>query len=550
MEVFEIVVALLLGGAALAALARRIGAPYPALVALAGAALALVPGAPTLVLDPELALALFVAPVLVDAAFDASPRDLRANWRAVTSLALGAVVLTIVVVALVAKLIVPEMPWGAAVALGAIVAPPDAAAATTVLKALRPPHRLLVILEGESLFNDASALLVYRLAVGATVTGFLSGWSVLPTLLVVTLGSVLLGLVLSRLSLAVNAHIEDVSTTIIVQFCSAFGVWVLAERLHLSGIITLVVFAMAASRRAPEIVPARIRIPAWAVWEVAVFVLNVLAFILVGFQLKSIAARVNEATGARYVWVAAAVCAAAMLARIVWVSGAAAFSRWRCRPRPDGTPGPHDAVALDARAAAVVGWCGMRGTVTLAAALALPTGGEGAAPFPYRDLIVVAAFGVVLGTLVLQGLTLRPLLLRLKLKDDGTVDREVRLARVETLRAAVGAATACPGAETAELVRHRYDLQLRRAEGDVAGNGAAKEGAAGMPWEIACLDGSGSDEAVVHAATEAQRQRLVALRKDGTIGDAAFQRIEEELDWAELDWAQLLRTGRREDGEA
>src|SRR4051794_41814292 len=142
MEVFEIVVALLLVGAALAAVARRCGAPYPALVALTGAVLALVPGAPTLVLDPELVLALFVAPVLVDAAFDASPRDLRANWRAVSSLALGAVALTIAVVAMVAKLLVHDMPWGAAIALGAIVAPPDAAAATTVLKQLRPPHRL------------------------------------------------------------------------------------------------------------------------------------------------------------------------------------------------------------------------------------------------------------------------------------------------------------------------------------------------------------------------------------------------------------------------
>src|SRR6187455_167803 len=169
MDVFEVVIALLVGGAALAAVARRIGAPYPALVALAGAGLALVPGAPTLVLDPALALALFVAPVLVDAAFDSSPRDLRANWRAITGLALGAVALTIVVVTLVAKALVPGMSWGVAVALGAIVAPPDAAAATAVLKQLRPPHRLMVVLEGESLFNDASALLVYRLAVGASI---------------------------------------------------------------------------------------------------------------------------------------------------------------------------------------------------------------------------------------------------------------------------------------------------------------------------------------------------------------------------------------------
>src|SRR5215207_9854206 len=324
MDVFEVVVALLLGGAALAAVARRFGAPYPALVALAGAALALIPGVPTLVLDPELALALFVAP-------------------------------TITIVALVAKLLVPDMPWGAAVALGAIVAPPDAAAATTVLKQLRPPNRLLVILEGESLFNDASALLVYRLAVGATVTGFLSGWSVLPTLLVVTLGSVVLGLVLARITLLVNARIRDVATAVVFQFCGTFLVWILAEQLHLSGIITMVVYAMMAARLAGEAISARIRIPSYAVWEVAVFVLNVLAFILVGFQLKSLTARVDRAEWGLYAAVAGAVCAAAILARIGWVVAAAAVSRWRGRG--------HDAVALSARGAAVVGWCGMRGTV-------------------------------------------------------------------------------------------------------------------------------------------------------------------------------------------
>jgi monovalent cation/hydrogen antiporter len=548
MDVFEVVIALLVGGAALAAVARRIGAPYPALVALAGAALALIPGVPTIVLDPELALALFVAPVLLDAAFDSSPRDLRANWRAVASLALGAVALTIVVVALVARALVPEMPWPAAIALGAIVAPPDAAAATTVLKQLRPPHRLLVILEGESLFNDASALLVYRLAVGATVTGFISGWSVLPTLLVVTVGSVVLGLVLARITLTMNSHISDVATAVVFQFCGTFLVWILAEQLHLSGIITMVVYAMQASRLASERIPARIRIPSYAVWEVAVFVLNVLAFILVGFQLKSIVARATGATGARYAAVAAAVCVAVIVARIVWVTGAAAFSRWRCRPRPDGTAGPHDAVALSGRGAAVVGWCGMRGTVTLAAALALPT------DFPFRDLILTTAFGVTLGTLVLQGLTLRPLLLRLGLEDDGAVDREIRLARVETLRAAMGAAEVRPGDETAELVGHRYALQLRRAEEELAGdtpsgNGASPDGVSPSAAADAAAEGRDGDAAVIRAATDAQRRRLVALRADGTIGDAAFQRVEEELDWAELDWEQLVRAGHPANSE-
>jgi CPA1 family monovalent cation:H+ antiporter len=197
----------------------------------------------------------------------------------------------------------------------------------------------------------------------------------------------------------------------------------------------------------------------------------------------------------------------------------------------------------------------MRGTVTLAAALALPTGVEGGAPFPYRDLILFTAFGVALGTLVLQGLTLRPLLLGLQLENDGTVDREVRAARVEMLRAAVEAAKACPGAETAALVRYRYELQLRRAEEESTGegadvNGAASEGRAATSPAAVDANGRDADAAVVRAATEAQRLRLVALRADGIIGDAAFQRVEEELDWAELDWAQILRIGQRADGEA
>src|SRR6476660_9940084 len=198
MALFQIVIALLLVGAVLAAVARRVNAPYPALLALAGAALALLPNAPNVTLDPELALTLLVAPVLLDAAFDSSPRDLKQNWRAVTSLALIAVGLTVAGVAVVARWIIPGLPWAAAVALGAIVAPPDAAAATAVLRQLRPPYRVLVILEGESLFNDASALLIYRLAIGAVLVGSFSGWSVLPTLLIVTAGSIVLGLVLSR----------------------------------------------------------------------------------------------------------------------------------------------------------------------------------------------------------------------------------------------------------------------------------------------------------------------------------------------------------------
>src|SRR2546428_944843 len=285
---FELVIALLLAGAVLSAWARHISVPYPALLALSGAGLALLPRMPSGPLDPELALALFVAPVLLDAAFDSSPRDLKRHWRAVVGLAVAAVAATIGAVAAMARLCVPGLPWPAAIALGAIVAPPDAAAATAVLKQMRPPHRLLVILEGESLFNDASALLVYRLAVGAAVAGSFSPWSALPLLAIVSVGSVLLAAVLSRLTLFVVGRVRDVATSVIIQFLTTFGVWILADRLRLSSIITIVSYAIFTARSAPARMPARLRIPSYAVWEVVVFVLTVLAFILVGLQLGPI----------------------------------------------------------------------------------------------------------------------------------------------------------------------------------------------------------------------------------------------------------------------
>jgi len=534
MLVFEIIVGLLLAGAGLTALSRRLGTPYPAMVALAGAGLALVPGTPTLVLDPELALTLFVAPVLLDAAFDASLRDLRANWRTVAGLVIGAVAFTIAVVAVVAHLLVPDMPWAVAIALGAIVAPPDAAAATAVLKQLRPPYRLLVVLEGESLFNDASALLVYRLAVGTALAGTLSPASAVPVLLVVTVGSVALGFLLSRVVVQVIARIHDVAIAVVVQFCGTFAVWLLAERLHLSGILTVVVFAMATARRSAETTPARVRIPSYAVWDFAVFVLNVLAFILVGFQLKDILGRLDSRTLLAYAGVAATVCAATMVARIAWVSGAAALSRGWHRWRSRHTPGRDGSSVLSKESAAVIGWCGMRGIVTLAAALALPTGRGGSPAFPFRDLVLFTAFSVVLGTLVVQGMTLRPLLDALQFEVDDSVEREVRLARVASLRAAFQATCERPDEEMSGLLRRRYEVLLRRAEADLASGGSALHGASEDDSHAFDVDA-----AIVRGVTSAARRRLIALRADGTIGDAAFQRIEQELDLEELDLQQL-----------
>jgi Na+/H+ antiporter len=507
MILFEIIVALLLIGAVLALWADRIGVPYPALLALAGAGVALIPGAPQVVLDPELALALFVAPVLLDAAFDASPRDLRDNIVPVTLLAVVVVVLTIAGVAYVAKLVVPDMSWFAAIALGAIVAPPDASAATAVLRRLRPPHRVVVILEGESLFNDATALIIYRVAVGAVVTGSFAGWSVVPMLLLSCGGGVVAGYLLAHVFLWSVRRIKDIQVSIVLQFMGTFAVWVIAERLGLSAIITVVAYAMSLSRHAPGRTGARSRISSYAVWEVAVFVLNVLAFVLIGLQLRGIISRIEPGQWHTYLLCAGAVCAAVILIRFIWMPYNW-MVRWKIRRFGAHYPRPMQKPTIGT--GLLISWCGMRGIVTLAAALALPDGGPGES-FPHRDLIVLCAFCVVLATLVIQGATLGPLLKVLGLRDDGSVQRELEIARVETARAALKELEGKEPHASAEILRREYLARTRPAN---AG-----------PESLAELQ---------QHAVLVQRRTLVELRSQAVIGDDAFHAAEEEIDLLEL----------------
>jgi CPA1 family monovalent cation:H+ antiporter len=514
MIVLESLVVLLLAAVILAAGARRVGAPYPAFLAMGGAVLAFVPGAPAFVLQPDLALALFVAPVLLDAAYDASPRDLKDNWVPVASLAVGVVLLTTAAVAWVAHALVPAMPWPAAIALGAVVAPPDAAAATAVLRQVRPPHRILTILEGESLLNDATALLIYRLAVGAVIAGSFSLRDVAPTFLLGVAGSIVVGPTLAWLYLKLFKSVEDVPSSIILQFIGTFGVWMLAERIGLSGVLTMVCYAVAIARRAPELTPARIRVPSYAVWETAVFVLNVLAFVLIGLQIRPILESLDPSARERYLYVAGAVVLTAIVVRIVWVMTHNAIARLRIRrwgyhpPRPMPPP--------TVRSGLIIAWSGMRGIVTLAAALALPATVDGR-PFPFRDLIVLTAFCVVLGTLVLQGLTLRPLLRALDLHDDDPVGREVAVARERALRAVLEDLEGDTSPE-AEAVRRECAPLLGRAA-DLLGLGEP---------------GTSAEDQLRRRAVAAARQALSDMRARDEIGDDAFHRLEEELDWVEM----------------
>jgi CPA1 family monovalent cation:H+ antiporter len=511
MGLFELVIALLFAGALFALWSDRLGVPYPALLALVGALIALVPGAPTVTLDPELALVLFVAPTLLDAAYDASPRDLKRNLWSLVGLAVVLVLLTVVTVGWVARLVMPDLGWAAAFALGAIVAPPDASAATAVLRKLRPPHRLLVILQGESLFNDATALLIYRVAVGAAMTGALSGWKLVPLLLVTCGGGVVLGWVLARLAVVALTRVKNIPVSVLLQFVSTFAVWIIADRLKLSAIITMVVYAMTIAQRVGGRMNARHRIASYAVWDVAVLVLNVLAFVLIGLQLRGILSRVQGPAWRTYALCAVAVCLTVIVVRIAWVMTYGALLAWRRRRRPPmpGKPPPTVGSGI------LASWCGMRGIVTLADALALPQGSPG---FPHRDLIVFSAFCVVLTTLVLQGLTLRPLLHWLCLGEVRTVEREVGIARAETSRAALRALELLGGPSSGvDVLRAEYRARLH-----------APESPAGEPRS------DGSMAALQRKAVEAQRDALTELRARQVIGDDAFHVVEEEIDLMEL----------------
>ncbi|MBT2326176.1 cation:proton antiporter [Variovorax paradoxus] len=513
MATFEWIIVLLLGAALLAALAHRLGAPYPTFLALGGSVLAFVPASPNWTLDPHLALTLFVAPVLVDAAYDTSLRDLRANWRPVAGLVVAAVGTTVLAVALVARWLVPEMPWPVAIALGAIVAPPDAAAATAVMRQVKLPHKLLKILEGESLLNDASALLVYRLAIMTVIAGHLGFASFAPVFLLTVFGSLAAGVGCAYALRPLTAGLREVPIALIVQFAFTFGVWIAAEAIGLSGILTLVAYAMTVARRDGPQMPAHMRVPIFAVWETAVFVLNAFAFVLIGMQLRPIWQRL-EAGGERSdaVITAAAVLAVTIAARFAWVMSYHALKRRRAR-RAGGGAGPQPTVG----AGIVLSWAGMRGIVTLAAAFAIPETLPNGAPFPYRDLILLCAFAVVLGTLVLQGLTMKPLIRYMGLTDDDPVGREIRLGRAHAYRALLDAIKD-DDTLSGKLLRKEYAavIELNTSEA----RDAPVDEVPGGPLR--------------RRAIAVARQRAFEMRRDDVIGDDAYRVLVRELDWAEL----------------
>ncbi|SCB60506.1 sodium/proton antiporter, CPA1 family [Rhizobium aethiopicum] len=509
MAFFESMLTLLLVAIIFLQFSRKFRIPYPTMLAIAGIIVAAFPWAPEVAIDPRLALALFIAPVLFDAAYDLPPRTLRRNWLPLFSLAAIAVILTAAAVTAVG-VAMAGLPLAVAVALGAIVAPPDAVAATVMLDRFDLPRQTYVILKGESLLNDAVALLIFSAAVAAAADPtFFTG--ILAQLTLAVPGGLILGYLLGRLYMIVGVKLAGTLGGTLLEFVATFGTWILAERLHLSAILAIVAYAMVIARYMPERQTARHRIHSYSVWEAAVFLLNVLAFLLMGLQVRQIVLDLDPGRLNLAITLAAAVFATVVIVRLAWVlfyNRAITFLAARGRT---SQAVPSFATSL------IAGWCGMRGLVTLATALALPI------DFPDRDIILLSALAVVLGTLIVQGLTLGPLIRFLKFDPDTSLKRDLTRARVALIDAAL-----------AELEGDDKSTRILRdvytSEREIAADGK-------HPREVSRLDKQRRN------VIAAKRRKLAVMRRAGEIDDDIFHMLEQELDWAEL---AVLPPGRDE----
>jgi Na+/H+ antiporter len=547
LEIFEATLALLSMALVLSVLAGRLRIPYPSFLVIGGLAIGFLPIAPGVELEPRLVFTLFLPPVLFGAAYSTSWRDFRDNIRPIMALAVVLVALTTYVVAIVADYLIPELPIQAAFVLGAIISPPDAAAATAVLSRMKLPERVVTIVEGESLVNDAIALVLYNFAVQLTVAGTFSAGDAGLSLIISVLGSVTLGGVIGLAWTWLAERLADPIIGITASFIVAFATYLVAEELHVSGVLAVVTVGLVFAWRAPSTLSAEVRLGAASVWELAIFVLNALAFVLIGLQLPGIVKALDGHSLITLGGDAALIALTAIIVRLVWVVGASQVLRLaggaETRRR-----------TVNWRESLVIGWSGMRGLVSLAAALALPETIDGGAPFPARAIILFVAFTVILATLVVQGLTLSGLIKLVKIENDGSAEQEEKLARTEAAVAAI--ATIDKLAETPALPREVLDrlrlLYLARLQQASAGDA----GEARNPSNADFLD------AVRLAAIGSERSAILRLRHKRVIGDGPLNKIQRELDLAEASvkrgrpeyamasWLNAASYAEKDDGQA
>ena len=514
-----IVFGLLVAIAGLAVLARIVRVPYPVTLVLGGTVIGFLPGVPSVELDPDLVLLIFLPPLLYGAAFFTSVRDLRRNAKPIAMLSIPLVLVTMAAVALVAHEVV-GLDWGPAFVLGAIVSPTDAVAPAEIMRRIGAPRRLITIVEGENLTNDWTALVLYRFAITAVVSGSFSLWEAFPKFVATGVGGVAIGLLAGRIIREVRARIDDPPTEITISLLSGYAAYLPAEELGLSGVIAAVTVGLYMGWHTPQLTTPLMRLQGIAVWEMLTFLLNALLFLLVGLQLPSVVDNLSGSSAGELLLWAALVSGVVIAVRLLWMFLIAYPVQMTDRGSGEG---PHRAPPAERLA---VGWASMRGSVSLAAALAIPLQTDAGAAFPGRDLIVFLAFGVILVTLVGQGLTLGPLITRLGLMDDGIEEREERIARQRVAEAGLGRIDDLGEPdwitpESMDRARLQLDYRRRRFGALVDGDDDGYERRADA-WRRLMYD-----------VYDAQREELVGMRNRGEISDEVRRKIERDLDLEE-----------------
>jgi monovalent cation/hydrogen antiporter len=511
-----VVLFLLVTVAALTALARVLRVPYPILLVIGGSLVGFAPGVPDVQLEPDLVLLIFLPPLLFNAAYFSSVRDLRSYARAITLTAIGLVLLTTCSVAIVAHAAIEGLPWAAAFALGAIVSPTDPLAATAIARRLGVPRRITAVIEGESLVNDGTALVAYRTAVSAAVGGSFDLLDATGDFLVNVVGGIAIGFVAAVLVVkALKKLVGDDVVGVVTSLAAGYIAYIPAEEIGVSGVLAAVVIGLIVGYKSPALSTPASRLRGYGFWEVLVFLLNAVLFVLVGLQLPTILSA-QDRSAVELIGLATLVGGVVIGTRLLWVNTV-----------------PYVIRALDRRPAQVArrvgwrmrlvsGWSGLRGAVSLAAALALPHG------FPERDLLIFLTLAVIFATLVAQGLTLPVLIRRLGIEDDGAAEREELHARREAAGAAIEQLRRLGEEDwtrddTVSRMIGLYEFRQRRL--------SQRAGELDRDGDEGDLDErSLGYQRMVREALEAQRRRIIELRNEGEISDEVLHVLERELD--------------------
>jgi len=514
MNAIEVVLGLLVLATVLAGAARKLRLPEPIVLVVAGIAVGLIPGVPHVELEPDLVFLLFLPPILYAAGYFTSIRDFRANLRPILLLSVGLVLVTTIAVAAVLKALVPELPWAAAFAFGAIVSPPDAVAATAVFRRLGVPRRVVTILEGESLVNDATALVALRMAVAVALGGTFSLVDAAGSLLLVGLGGIAVGLVVAKVAGIIMTRIEDATLGIVMSLLIPVVAYLPAEALHVSGVLAVVVAGIYAGRIAARSMNSAQRIEGQAAWNVVLFLIHGLVFVLIGLQLPVVLADL-DGSALDLLAIAVPVCATVIVIRFLWVFPASYLPRALSRRIREGEPYPRP------RYVAVISWAGMRGVVSLAAALALPV------DFPERSLVQVLTFAVIIATLVLQGLSLPLLIKALGVTAGDNGAEEERTARLFAAQAAVDRIgrlrrDAPDHLELLDQLLAQYEHRSSHIDPD--------DGTPRDEVEQELLEHRRLRRAVI----DAEREAVIRMRDRGELSDEVMRRLERDLDLEEL----------------